>query len=90
LQVDRLNGEQSKNGSKYSIAGKNVKIKHVVSQIFQLVSLIITMLILQGCVAGTIIDVVAETVEAGVELTGAAVGTVVDVIIPDSDDEDGE
>ena len=48
------------------------------------------MLILQGCVAGTIIDVVAETVEAGVELTGAAVGTVVDVIIPDSDDEDGE
>ena len=67
-----------------------MKIKHVVSQIFQLVSLIITMLILQGCVAGTIIDVVAETVEAGVELTGAAVGTVVDVIIPDSDDEDGE
>ena len=43
----------------------------------------------QGCVAGAIVDVVAETVEAGVEITGAAVGTVVDVIIPgDGDDED--
>ena len=45
------------------------------------------MLILQGC-AGTIIDAVAETVEAGVELTGAVVGTAVDVVIPDGDEED--
>ena len=40
--------------------------------------------------AGTIIDVVSETVEAGVELTGAAVGAVVDVVIPDGDDEDAD
>jgi hypothetical protein len=47
-------------------------------------------LALQGCVAGTIIDVVSETVEAGVELTGAAVGAVVDVIVPDGDAEDSD
>lgn len=67
-----------------------MNIKHVVFQLFQLVSLIAATLVLQACVAGTIIDVVSETVEAGVELTGAAVGTVVDVIVPDGDDEEGE
>ena len=53
----------------------------------KLFTCIASMLILQGC-AGTIIDAVAETVEAGVELTGAVVGTAVDVVIPDGDDED--
>ena len=48
---------------------------------------LVSMLLLQGC-AGTIIDAVAETVEAGVELTGAVVGTAVDVVIPDGDDDD--
>ena len=47
-------------------------------------------LLLQACVAGTVIDVVAETVEAGVELTGAVVGTAVDIVIPDGDDEDDD
>jgi hypothetical protein len=49
--------------------------------------LVTALLALQGCVAGTVIDVVSETVEAGVELTGAAIGTVVDIVTPDSDDE---
>ncbi|NKB37681.1 MAG: hypothetical protein GKR93_10995 [Gammaproteobacteria bacterium] len=56
-------------------------------KIFSLVGAII---LLQGCVAGTVIDVVAETVEAGVELTGAVVGTAVDIVVPDSDDEDDD
>ncbi len=43
---------------------------------------------LQGCAAGAVIDVVAETVEAGVELTGTVVKTAVDVVIPDGDEED--
>ncbi len=38
---------------------------------------------LQGCVATTIVGVAAETVEAGVELTGAAVGGAVDIVTPD-------
>ena len=53
-------------------------------------TLLFALITLQGCVAGTIIDVVSETVEAGVELTGAAVGAVVDVVIPDGDDEDAD
>ena len=43
---------------------------------------------LQGCAAGAVIDVVAETVEAGVELTGAVVKTAVDVVVPDGDDDE--
>lgn len=57
---------------------------------FSNIILLIAMLALQGCVAGTVIDVISETVEAGVELTGAAVGAVVDVVTPDGDDEDNE
>ena len=43
---------------------------------------------LQGCAAGAVIDVVAETVEAGVELTGTVVKTAVDVVVPDGDEEE--
>jgi len=49
--------------------------------------LLIAMLALQGCVAGTVIDVISETVEAGVEITGAAVGAVVDIVTPDDEDD---
>ncbi len=45
-------------------------------------------LALGGCLAAAAVEVVAETVEAGVEITGAVVGTTVDVITPDGDDDD--
>jgi len=51
---------------------------------------LIAMLTLQGCVAGTVIDVISETVEAGVEITGAAVGTVVSIVTPDDDDDEDD
>ncbi len=35
---------------------------------------------LSGCVAATAIEIAAETVEAGVEVTGAVVGTTVDKV----------
>lgn len=44
--------------------------------------------LLQGCIAGTVIEIAAETIEAGVEVTGAAVGGVVDIVTPDDDDKD--
>ena len=55
---------------------------------FSNIILLIAILTLQGCVAGTVIDVISETVEAGVEITGAAVGAVVDIVTPDDDEED--
>ncbi|MCZ6803786.1 MAG: hypothetical protein O7D86_07615 [Proteobacteria bacterium] len=54
---------------------------------FSNIILLIAMLALQGCVAGTVIDVISETVEAGVEITGAAVGAVVDIVTPDDEDD---
>lgn len=53
-----------------------------------LIPVLFLLVLLQGCVAGTVIDVLAETVEAGVEVTGAVVGTAVDVIVPDGDDDE--
>jgi hypothetical protein len=46
--------------------------------------------LLSGCLAGAAVNVVGETVEAGVEVTGAVVGTTVDVIVPDGDDDEGK
>jgi len=43
---------------------------------------------LQGCLAGAVVEIAAETIEAGVEVTGAAVGGVVDIVTPDDDEED--
>lgn len=43
---------------------------------------------LQGCIAGTVVEIAAETIEAGVEITGAAVGGIVDVVTPDADDDE--
>ena len=57
---------------------------------FSNIILLIAMLALQGCVAGTVIDVISETVEAGVEITGAAVGAVVDIVTPDDDDDEDD
>lgn len=36
--------------------------------------------VLTGCLAATAIDIAAETVEAGVEITGAVIGTSVDLV----------
>jgi len=44
--------------------------------------------LLSGCLAGAAVDVIGETVEAGVGVTGAVVGTTADVVVPDGDDED--
>ena len=41
---------------------------------------------LSGCIAATAINLAAETVEAGVEITGAVVGTSVDLVTT-SDEE---
>ena len=50
---------------------------------------------LGGCLLGAAVEVVGETVEAGVEITGAAAGAVVDVVTPGSkkdkdDDKSGK
>ncbi len=45
---------------------------------------------LGGCLAGAIVAVAAETVEAGVEITGAVVGAAVDIVIPDGDKDDDD
>ena len=47
-------------------------------------------LALGGCILGAAVEVVGETVEAGVEVTGAAAGAVVDVVTPDGDDDDDD
>ena len=54
----------------------------------RVLTLSLLLLHLQGCAAGAVVDVVAETVEAGVELTGAVVKTAVDVVVPDGDDDE--
>ena len=45
-----------------------------------IVSLLIAGGSLSGCIATTAIDLAAETVEAGVGITGAVVGTTVDKV----------
>lgn len=47
-------------------------------------------LLMQGCIVATVVEVAAETVEAGVEVTGAVVGGVVDVVTPDDDEDEDE
>ncbi len=49
--------------------------------------LLLGCLLLPGCVVSTVIGVAAETVEAGIEITGAVVGAAVD-IVTDDDEED--
>lgn len=50
--------------------------------------------LLSGCLLGAAIEVAAETVEAGVEITGAVAGAAVDIVVPgdgkDDDDKKSE
>jgi len=48
---------------------------------------VLAALALQGCIAATVVEIAAETIEAGVEITGAAVGGIVDVVTTDADDD---
>lgn len=57
---------------------------------FRVVIMALTILALQGCIAATVVEIAAETIEAGVEITGAVVGGVVDVITPDDDEDSSE
>lgn len=57
---------------------------------WQAAVLLLTALSLQGCLVGAVIDVAAETVEAGVGITGAVAGGVVDVVTPNGDDDDDD
>lgn len=54
----------------------------------QMLVLILMVCGLQGCLVGTVIDVAAETVEAGIGITGAAAGAVVGVVTPNGDDDE--
>lgn len=45
---------------------------------------------LQGCLVGAVIGVAADTVEAGVGITGAVAGGVVDVVTPNRKDDDDD
>ena len=58
--------------------------------ILKILTSMIAVACLQGCLAGAVVEIAAETVEAGVEITGAAVGGVVDIVTPDDDDEEDE
>lgn len=69
---------------KTSTEGQTLAFRRLIAVLLILLSLTV----LQGCILGTVVDVAAETVEAGVELTGAVVGTTVDVVVPDGDDTD--
>lgn len=59
-------------------------------KITQLGAALIAIFSLQGCLVGTAIDVVGETVEAGIGITGAAAGAVVDVVTPDGKEEEDD
>jgi hypothetical protein len=61
---------------------------NAMNKFFQLIVSLVLILFLQSCLVSGAIGVVAETVEAGVEITGAVIGTAVDIVIPDGDDED--
>ncbi len=47
----------------------------------------ITAILLQGCIASSITGLAAETIEAGVEVTSAVVGGVVDAVTPNDKDK---
>lgn len=64
--------------------GQTLVSRHLIA----LILIPLSLLVLQGCILGTVVEVAAETVEAGVELTGAVVGTAVDIVVPDGDDAD--
>ena len=55
---------------------------------FKILIIFCIILHLQACVVGSVINATAETVEAGVKLTGTVIETAVDVIIPEGDEEE--
>jgi hypothetical protein len=59
-------------------------------KLFSLVTMALTTLALQGCIAVTVVEIAAETIEAGVEITGAVVGSVVDVITPEDEEDSSD
>jgi hypothetical protein len=58
--------------------------------LLKMITCLIAIASLQGCLAGAVVEIAAETIEAGVEVTGAAVGGVVDIVTPDDDEEEDE
>ena len=50
----------------------------------KLLFLLCSLLFLQGCIVSTAVGFITETIEAGVEVTGAVVGTAVDIVVPDA------
>ena len=46
--------------------------------------------VLSGCIVATAVDIAAETVEAGVEVTGAVIGTGVDLVTTSEDEKDDD
>lgn len=57
-------------------------------KVTQFAAALIVMFSLQGCLIGTAIDVAGETVGAGIGITGAAAGAVVDVVTPNGKDDE--
>ena len=58
--------------------------------LLKIITCMIAVTCLQGCLAGAVVVIAAETIEAGVEITGAAVGGVVDIVtLNDDEEEDG-
>tara|TARA_X000000950_G_scaffold243510_2_gene298915 strand:+ start:261804 stop:262031 length:228 start_codon:yes stop_codon:yes gene_type:complete len=50
----------------------------------------LTLPFLSGCIATTAVGLAAETVEAGVEITGAVIGTGVDLVTTSEDERDDD
>lgn len=55
---------------------------------WSLTGLLIMLPILRGRLLGAVVEGAAETIEAGVEITGAVVGAGIDVIVPDDEEND--
>lgn len=54
---------------------------------FSLAALILGASLTTGCIAATAVDVAASTVSAGVKVTGAVVGTGVDLVTTSKDEK---
>ena len=58
--------------------------------LLKIITCMIAVTCLQGCLAGAVVEIAAETIEAGVEITGAAVGGVVDIVTLNDDEEEDD
>ena len=66
---------------------KNTRKPSTGGFVLRVALLVLCALGLGGCIASTVVGAAAEVVEAGVEITGAAVGAAVDVVDGDDDDD---